>query len=255
MNKPIHEYAAKGFDVSSEAYERGRPEYPLDAVEFLISKLALNHHSRVADLGAGTGKLSKILRKSCAKIIAIEPVEGMRKKFSAVLPDVEILEGRAEKIPLEQESMDAVVIAQAFHWFDGESALKEIYRVLKPGGKIGLLWNARDESAPWVAQLTKIIDPYERGAPRYKSGKWRKAFEETILFSKLEHAEFRHTQQGDVSMMVDRVGSISFIASLDFREKLLVLEKISQLVEDNKNQGTGLIELPYRTDVFVSTKL
>jgi len=254
MNDSIHQFAAKGFNTSSDAYERGRPEYPQDAVDFLISALNLNKASSVIDLGAGTGKLTKMLGKSGAKIVAVEPVEGMRKKFSSVLPEVEILDGTAEKIPLKDESVDAVVVAQAFHWFNGEAALPEIHRILKPTGKIGLIWNARDESTPWVAQLTEIIDPYERGAPRYKSGEWRKSFDKTTLFSKLEYSRFGYIQKGDVDMIVDRVGSISFIASLAESEKRIVLDKVRELASRNTKGSEGLVELPYRTDVFVCSK-
>lgn len=255
MNKSIHEYAAKGFNVSSEAYEKGRPGYPLEAIDFLISELKIGKNSCIADLAAGTGKLTKVLKKTAAKIIAIEPVEGMRRKFSALLPEIEIINGTAERIPLGSESLDAVFVAQAFHWFDGTAALNEIHRILKPGGKIGLIWNARDENTPWVLDLTKMIDPYERGAPRYKSGNWLRAFEKTSLFSKLSYNHFQYVQKGDVDMMVDRVGSISFIASLNDEEKKPLLEKVRKLVEPHIHPETAMIELPYRTDVFICSKL
>lgn len=256
METPIHKFAAKGFDVSSDAYERGRPEYPDDAVEFMIQELDLKEGKIVADLGAGTGKFTRSLQKSRAKIIAIEPVEGMRKKFSSVLPTIEVLSGTAESIPLEDESLDAVVIAQAFHWFKGEPALNEIHRVLKPNGKIGLIWNVRDERIPWISLLTGIIDPYERGAPRYKSGEWKKVFDSTLLFSPLKHSRFGYVQTGTVETVVDRVGSISFIASLPSDEKEQVLTQVRDLVQAQMRAGqSGTIEIPYCTDVFACEKL
>lgn len=252
MENSIHQFAARGFEVSTDAYERGRPDYPADAVDCLIRELDLNPGKAVADLGAGTGKLTKLIKKSQARIVAIEPVEGMRRKFSSLLPEIEILDGTAENIPLESRSLDAVVAATAFHWFNGEEALKEIHRVLKPGGKIGLIWNARDESVDWVAKLSEIIDPYERGAPRYRTGNWRKAFDNTTLFSPLRYFKFNHVQVGDIQMVPDRIGSISFIASLSPEEKALVLKKVEDLIQNHpltKNSKT--IELPYRTDVFI----
>ncbi len=255
MTDSIHEYAAKGFNLVSDAYENGRPEYPNDAIDFLISELKLNKNSRVADIGAGTGKFTKFLQKCNAEIIAIEPVEGMRKKFSSILPEIKIINGTAEKIPLENNTLDAVVVAQAFHWFDGEQALNEIHRVLKPNGKIGLIWNARDENIPWVAELTEIIDPYERGAPRYKSGNWKKAFAKTNLFSNLNYSKFGYIQRGDVNTIIDRIGSISFIASLANDERNLVLQRVQKLAEKSMIYDNDAIELPYRTDVFICTKL
>ncbi len=256
MENSIHKFAAKGFDISTDAYERGRPEYSADAVDCLIHALDLNNKKLVADIGAGTGKLTKLLRKSEANILAIEPVEGMRKKFSSVLPDIEILNGTAEKIPLEDASLDAVVVAQAFHWFKGDEALKEIHRVLKPKGKIGLIWNARDESVDWVSKLTDIIDPHEKGAPRYKSGEWKKSFNTTTLFSPLTYYKFGYVQSGDVQMVVDRIGSISFIASLPNDEKEIVLNKVANLIQTHPlTKNLKAIELPYRTDVFVCEKI
>ncbi len=111
--EPIHLFAAKGFEVATESYERGRPDYPTDAIDCLIRELELSPDRVVADLGAGTGKLTKLIKKSQAKIIAIEPVEGMRKKFSSLLPEIEILDGVAEHIPLESQSLDAFVVGQA----------------------------------------------------------------------------------------------------------------------------------------------
>jgi len=256
MENSIHKFAAKGFDISTEAYERGRPEYPADAVDCLIHALNLNSNKVVADIGAGTGKLTKLIQKSEAKVVAIEPVEGMRKKFSFLLPDIEILNGTAEQIPLENESLDAVLVAQAFHWFKGDEALKEIHRVLKPNGKIGLIWNARDESVDWISKLTDIIDPYEKGAPRYKSGNWKKSFDATTLFSPLRYFKFGYVQAGDAQMVVDRIGSISFIASLPTEEKEIVLVSVADLVQNHPlTKNVKTIELPYRTDVFVCEKI
>lgn len=197
-----------------------------------------------------------MLQKSGAKIFAIEPVEGMRKKFSSALPNIEILDGTAENIPMADESLDAVVVAQAFHWFKGEESLKEIHRVLKPKGKVGLIWHARDEEIPWVSKLTSIVDPHEKGAPRYKSGEWKKAFDTTTLFSPLQYSKYGYVQAGTVETVVDRIGSISFIASLPIEEKEDVLDQVRELVKtEAQAKKSDVIELPYRTDVFICTKV
>ncbi len=252
----IHEKAAVGFERAGDSYERGRPEYPQEAIEFLINTLQIGTASSVLDLGAGTGKFTKLLAQSKAKIAAVEPVEGMRKKFQSLYPDIEALKGSAENIPVENSSADVVVAAQAFHWFNGPQALSEIHRALKPGGKLGLIWNARDESLAWIAELTRIIDPLEGGAPRYKTMNWKKCFEDTKLFSPLQLKHFSYTQTGTIETVVDRIASISFISALAESQKQQVLQRVRTLVQthpDTKSQSE--IKLPYRTDVFWCKKI
>ena len=143
----IHEAAAVGFARGADAYERGRPEYPADALE----PLRLSPDLTVLDLAAGTGKLTRPLAASGARVIAVEPVAEMR----AALPSsVETLDGTAESIPLGDGSVDLVTVGQAFHWFDGDAALAEIHRVLRPGGRLALVWNRRVEDAPVNAEIS-----------------------------------------------------------------------------------------------------
>lgn len=252
----IHEKAAIGFDRAGDSYERGRPEYPQAAIDFLLSALRVGPDSVVLDLGAGTGKFTQFLTQSKATLIAVEPVEGMRKKFQSLYPEIKLLSGSAEIIPMEDSSVDAVIAAQAFHWFNGPLALREIHRVLKPGGRLGLIWNARDESLSWVAELTKIIDPHEGGAPRYKTMNWKKAFDETKLFSGLGYEHFSYTQVGSIDMMVDRIGSISFISALPEPQKQDVLTKVRNLVQCHpETKDKTEVRLPYRTDVYWCEKI
>ena len=254
MTEKIHDVAARGFQIASEVYDRGRPEYPQSAVEHLLRQLNVGSASTVVELGAGTGKFTRILAASLpaeTKVIAVEPVEGMRNKFSALLPAVQLLAGSAEKIPLASKTAGAVIAAQSFHWFDGPAALQEIHRVLQPGGKLGLIWNARDESVDWVAKLEELTQVHEKGAPRYRTGAWRQALERTELFTPLQAAHFRYAQVGGYGMVVDRIASSSFIAALPETEKNQIFDQVRGLLSTHpQTRERDTIEFPYRTDVF-----
>jgi SAM-dependent methyltransferase len=207
------------------------------------------------DLGAGTGKLTRLLLSTGASLVAVEPVEAMRLAFASVLPEVRLVGGVAEALPFTDETFDAVVCAQSFHWFDGDRALTEIHRVLKRKGRLGLLWNVRDESVPWVHELTEIIGPYERTAPREKTHEWRRAFSASDLFGRLNQLRFPHAQRLDVEGLVERFASVSFIASLPSEERDGVLGRIRSLAETHPDlAGQEEFDLPYVTELYWCAK-
>ncbi len=140
----VHEAAAQGFQASADAYERGRPDYPLEAIEFLFRHKVLKEGSAILDLGAGTGKLTRLLIPYTPALVAVEPSSAMRRKLLDLNLAVKVAGGTAEKIPLPDRSVDGVVCAQSFHWFKGTAALKEVHRVLRPGGYLALLWNVQE---------------------------------------------------------------------------------------------------------------
>jgi SAM-dependent methyltransferase len=247
----VHRSASRGFARASEAYERGRPGYPPEAVARLARELELRPGRVVLDLAAGTGKLTAHLVGTGAELVAVEPVAEMRAVIERALPGVALYAGTAEEIPLETNSVDAVTVAQAFHWFSGEEALVEIHRVVRPGGRLGLVWNVRDSSFGWVAGLSEIIEPHRRDAPAYRSGDWREAFERTALFEPLGHAEVSHVHRLTPDGVVARVASVSFVATLSPAEREGVLTEVRELLAtDPVTRGRDVIELPYRADVF-----
>jgi SAM-dependent methyltransferase len=252
----IHESAARGFALVPEDYERGRPMYPFEAVRRLVREVGIRPNSRVLDLAAGTGKLTRLLAQLGSDIVAVEPVDAMRARLAEMLPNVSTLRGTAEAIPLEGASVDAVTVGQAFHWFDGDVALAEIHRVLRPGKRVGLIWNVKDESVDWVHLLGEIIEPYRGRAPRVASGAWKDAFERTELFSPLERARFSFVHQVDEDTVVARVASISFIAALAPRVRERVLAQVRELVAAHpQTRGQRTFPLRYRTGVYWCERL
>jgi SAM-dependent methyltransferase len=252
----IHAQAAVGFGRAADAYERGRPDYPAEAIAHLLAVLNVTASSRVVELGAGTGKFTTHLTASGAHVVAVEPVPNMRARLSARLPSVQVLDGTAEAIPLADQSVDAVFAAQAFHWFAADRALAEISRVLKPGGGLGLIWNVRDEALLWVRKLTAILDPHEAGTPRYRTLEWKAAFRQSDQLSPLESQAFPHVQQLTPSALVDRVASISFIAAMPEAERAHVLAQVHALLEtDPALAGREHFEMPYETRTYWCRRL
>jgi SAM-dependent methyltransferase len=182
VSTPVHRAAATGYGRAAEAYERSRPDYPAEAVDRLIQELEINRSCSVLDLGAGTGKLTRMLVPTGARITAVEPVERMRRALARAVPHAAVVAGAAESIPITDGAFDAVVCAQAFHWFAGERALSEIHRVLRTRGRLGLLWNLRDESVDWVRRMGAIIDRHLGDTPIERTGEWRRSFSATDFF-------------------------------------------------------------------------
>lgn len=242
--------AAAGF-AAADRYERARPHYSDDAVDHLCAALGVAPGRRVLDLAAGTGKLTRALHARGAEIVAVEPVGEMREQLAELLPEVLTIAGTAEAIPLEDGAVDAVTVAQAFHWFDGPAAIHEIHRVLRPRGRLGLLWNVMDQSEPWVERLQERIHRHRGPNPWYTGHAWRAAFDATDEFSPLEHCAFRNAQTVDRDGLVDRIASVSFIATLPPPERDEVFADALQILDAHGvPRRDGRFAIPYVTDVF-----
>lgn len=245
----VRREALVGFGRAADAYERGRPGYPAEAVALLVEALDLRSGRRVLDVGAGTGKLTRDLVPTGAEVSAVEPVEGMRRRFAVALPGVEVRDGTAAALPLGDAEVDAVVVAQAFHWFADHAALAEFARVLRPGGHLGLIWNVRDRAVPWVARLTEIINTREGDSPRHESGAWRRAFDDQPWFGELGCASVHHVHILPLPAMLDRYASTSFVAALPDDERAAMLVQVAAVLAEVAD-ADGLVAHPYRTDVW-----
>ncbi len=237
----VHRAAATGFARSAGAYERGRPGYPDDAVEWLTNWI---EGPRVVDLAAGTGKLTRALAARGFQVVAVEPVAEMRaviergKRVTAVA-------GTAEAIPLAGASADAVTVAQAFHWFDGPRALAEIARVLRPRGVLALVFNRRPSEDEIHRRIDALLAPYRGDTPQHASDGWRASLEASELFAPVARAHFDYAQRLDGDGLADRFGSVSFVASMDDAPRAALLAALRELA------GGATVTLSYCTDVDV----
>jgi SAM-dependent methyltransferase len=248
----VHEVAEQGFGREAEEYERVRPSYPAEAVAWLVDNLGLGPGRTVLDLAAGTGKLTRLLVPFGAAVLAVEPVDGMRRGFVAAVPGVPMVAGVAEALPVAGESLDAVTVAQAFHWFDADRAFGELARVLRPRGRVGLIWNARDRSSDWVNEVWSIMDRVEKRAP------WRdhehgddSAPRPRGGFGPLHTETFRHEQSITPEGVVGRVASVSHVAVLPPAERQRVLDEVRDVLAHHPDaRGRQELRLPYRVDVY-----
>src|SRR5471030_3343863 len=178
----------------------------------------------------------------------------MLDKLSTALPQVQTCAGTADSIPLPDASVDAVVCAQSFHWFSTHAALAEILRVLKPGGKLGLIWNLRDPRVDWVARLDAIVNQVEGDTPRYYTGAWRKAFPHAG-YGPLQETHFALGHTGSPEdVLLNRVRSTSFIAALPEHERRVIEEQIRTLIEAEADLKGDVGTVPYQTAAFVAQK-
>jgi SAM-dependent methyltransferase len=247
----INPQAAAGFGAAADEYERARPSYPDDAVAFVVERAGLHPGRTVVDVGAGTGKLTRLLVPSGARVIAAEPVAEMRAKLQEAEPRAEAIDATAEELPLADGAADAITVAQAFNWFDHDRALPELHRVLRPGGLLVLVWNMRDTADPLQRGLERLLRPLRNVPYGDDEGGWRQALDASPLFGEVDTRRFRYVQQFRVPDLLDRVASTSFVAAMDADEREALLEQVRELAAGVEEP----FDFPYVTEVDVVPRL
>lgn len=228
------------FGAVAEAYDRGRPSYPAEAVSWLVGGEA----KVVLELGAGTGKLTRELVAQGHAVYATEPDAAMLALLEAQVPGCSAKVAGAEEIPANDRSVDVVVAAQAFHWFDHDVALPEIARVLKPGGHLALAWNVFDTRIPWVRRLAEVAGEWSS-----TSGGSHDLLAGSSLFGAVEEKAFAHWQDVNRETLVDTIASRSQVSGLDEAAREARLEKVRALYDDYGRGHDGM-QLAYRTECF-----
>jgi SAM-dependent methyltransferase len=222
---------ATAFDGAERAYERARPTYAIEAILTALLLAGCGDLGDVADLGAGTGKLTRVLQPHATTLVAIEPSPAMRRAFQLALPEVEVLDGRAEAIPLADASLDLVSVGEAFHWFRPEPAIAEIGRVLRPGGALVVASNEwRTDAAPWLRQ----VFARERAGHRvHRPGRdWRRVLEGCELFEGYCESAKPHEQELTHTAFVDLVRSMSHVNALPAEARDAFLTSLRELVDE-----------------------
>jgi SAM-dependent methyltransferase len=242
---------AQRFASVAEAYERGRPEYSPAAVGALAAELRLAPGARVLDLAAGTGKLTRALLAGGLDVVAVEPQASLREVLIARVGADRVREGFAEAIPLTDGSVDAVTVADAFHWFDHAAALAEIARVLRPRGGLAVVSTFPDWSgASWAHELGTLVAQARPEHPFFDGPSWQDSVRAAGGWTEPRDVRVTTTQPAVPDQIVDGLASMSWIAAMSDDERAATLERMRELIQSGETPevlpihvGIGLTEL------------
>nr|WP_042198256.1 class I SAM-dependent methyltransferase [Kibdelosporangium sp. MJ126-NF4]CEL23295.1 Methyltransferase [Kibdelosporangium sp. MJ126-NF4]CTQ94457.1 Methyltransferase (EC 2.1.1.-) [Kibdelosporangium sp. MJ126-NF4] len=234
----LHARRANSFGGSAEQYALYRPGYAADAIDWVLPEDAVD----VLDLGAGTGKLTEPLTGRGLNVTAVEPDPAMLAELGKRFPSATALLGTAEQIPLPDSSVDAVLVGQAFHWFDVPVALTEIGRVLRPAGTLGALWNDEDDEVPWVSTFDRLRRTDSGG-----SSTDRDPFGRHPLFPRFERGDFRHSVRYTIESLIGMVGTHSNMLVASAEERADAVRRMRAFLTTQPETSAGEFDFPFRT--------
>jgi SAM-dependent methyltransferase len=238
----LHPLAA-GFVEMADAYERGRPDYPPAVASAVAAELNVAPGDRVLDLAAGTGKLTRALLEVGVDVLAVEPQAQLREILARSVGGERVLEGLAEAIPLPPESVAAVTVADAFHWFDHARALAEIQRVLSPGGGLAVLTTLPDwTDASWAHEVGTLMANSRPSHPQFEGPRWRDALDTAGGWTPLRESQMTFSQPANSGRLLDYVASVSWVATMPEEQRTALLERIASIIA----AGETPAELPVR---------
>jgi SAM-dependent methyltransferase len=237
------------FGRTAREYELGRPEWPEELLDRVIADLELGAEAAVLDLGAGTGKLTRLLVPRFAQVVAVEPDDAMREVLEELVPQAESRAGSAEAIPLEHDEVDAAFSGEAFHWFASPKTVAELERVLRPGGALAIFWNIfLDGDPPLGDEAEAVLDEAFRrggspGLPRVLSGEWRAPLADS-RFGELREDELERVVVTDREGWIANMLSVSSIAHQPDEGRAALAERLRELV------AQGEMRRRYRTVAY-----
>lgn len=236
MDREEWQRRGRSFSTGPDAYDEYRPDYSPDAVRWLAG----TGPARILELGAGTGKLTRPLVERGNSVIASDVSAPMLQRLRHGLPGIRTVVCTAEDIPLTESSVDLVVAAQAYHWFDPERALPEIARVLRPGGLVGLVWNRPDLTIPWVRRLFGLLGVFgDTGDP----------LESAAMFAPTETRSFRNWQDHTKESLLGFAASSSHLVTMEPAKRAATLDQVGTLY-DEYGRGRGGMRLPWETNCY-----
>jgi ubiquinone/menaquinone biosynthesis C-methylase UbiE len=248
---PLHPLA-QSFASVADAYERGRPEYPPAAIGALAAELGLAADARVLDLAAGTGKLTRALLAAGLDVVAVEPQGALREALAESVGEERVLDGLAEQIPLADDSLDAVTVADAIHWFDHAPALAEIARVLRPGGGLAVLVTAADWSgASWADELGGMLMELRPEHPWFDGPPWQDSVRESGGWSEPREIRVTASQPTSPERLRDHIESFSWVAAMPDGERAELLARVEATIRGGETPS----ELPFHVAIGLTSPL
>lgn len=239
--RELYARRASSFGSRAAAYAEYRPDYPAALFEWGLSAVRDAPGLRVADVGAGTGKLTQGLLALGVDVVAVEPDPAMLAQLTSLFPDVDARPGTAEQVPLPDSSVNAVFAGQALHWFDLDRALPEFRRVLRPGGSLVAAWNAYDYQVPWVAEMAKVSDVAGRTTAPNELERRLEGF------GPYEKAQLPHRMTGTVDSLVNVAATQSHLIVASPKERDAKLGELRGFLEGNPATAHGEFVVPMVT--------